>query len=50
MRLAGEALRRAELEDADHTARSFNAIYRQVSHDRVGVAETPTAEKPDLQR
>jgi glycosyltransferase involved in cell wall biosynthesis len=44
MRLAAEALRRAKLEDADATARSFNALYRQLNACRA--AATPSAEKP----
>jgi glycosyltransferase involved in cell wall biosynthesis len=31
IRLADEALRRVELENADHTARGFNEIYRRVA-------------------
>jgi len=31
LRLAGEAQRRAELENADYTARGFNEIYRRVT-------------------
>lgn len=47
MRLATAARRRAELEDAEHTARSFDALYRQVvSNDRFAT-RTSTTEKPD---
>jgi glycosyltransferase involved in cell wall biosynthesis len=44
MRLATEALRRAKLEDADHTARSFNALYRELI--ARGAAGAPSTEKP----
>jgi glycosyltransferase involved in cell wall biosynthesis len=47
IRLAAEALRRATLEDADHTARSFHSIYRQIAA-HLPVAAPPTADKPDL--
>lgn len=44
MQLAAEALRRAKLEDADETARSFNAMYRELTARRG--AATPSTEKP----
>jgi hypothetical protein len=31
LRLGTEALRRAELEDADHTVTAYNGIYRRLA-------------------
>jgi glycosyltransferase involved in cell wall biosynthesis len=47
IRMAVEALRRAKLEDADETARSFNAVYRELI--ARGAADVPSTERPRAQ-
>ena len=44
LRIAREALRRATEEDADYTARGFQAIYASLTHRRSMRADTPDAD------
>jgi glycosyltransferase involved in cell wall biosynthesis len=44
LRIAREALRRATLEDADYTARGFQAIYASLTHRRRMRTDTPDAD------